>query len=79
MSNFFVQYWRDHGTKLLGGVVGLVGAAGESLALIQQFDPKRAALWAMVITLAAGIVKRGFGNTQQNAAKVAAAVASTQP
>lgn len=56
-------WWDGHGTKILGVVTIVVGAAGESLALIQAFDPKRAALWAMVITLAGGIIRRGFTNS----------------
>ncbi len=66
-------WWTKHGTKLLGAVVALVGAAGESLATIQAFDPKRAALWAMVIGIAGGIVKRGFTNQQAIEARLVAA------
>jgi len=72
--NALIQYWRDHGTKILGGVTAVVGASGECLALLQTFDPKRAALWGFVITLSVAIVKRGFGNTKQNAQAVAVAV-----
>jgi hypothetical protein len=56
------SWWHRHGTKILGAIAGLVGVAGESLSLIQTFDPKRAALWALVIGIAGGIVRRGFTN-----------------
>ncbi len=55
-------WWHTHGTKVLGAVVTVIGAAGESLALIQTMDPKHAGLWALVIGIGGGIVKRGFSN-----------------
>lgn len=56
-------WWRAHGTKILGWVTIVVGAAGECLTLIQAVDPKHSALWALIITLGGGIVRRGFTNT----------------
>lgn len=57
-------WWRGHGTKILGILAMLVGAGGESLALIQAVDPKHAALWALVMGLGGAIVRRGFTNTK---------------
>lgn len=59
-----MSWWKSHGTKILGVVVALIGAAGECLQLIQTVDPKHAALWAMVITLGGAVLKRGFTNSQ---------------
>jgi len=67
------SYWAAHGTKILGTIVGLVGVAGESLALIQSWDPKRAALWGMVIGAAVAVVNRGFTNTKSTEKAVLAA------
>lgn len=58
------KYWIDHGTKILGVIVTLIGAAGECLQLIQVVDPKHAALWALVITLGGAVLKRGFTNSK---------------
>jgi len=65
--NWFKKFWAGHGTKLLGGLVVLIGAAGDSLSLIQAVDPKHAALWALVTGLGGFIIKRGFTNTAQAA------------
>lgn len=62
--NKLKAWWVSHGTKILGGVAVLIGAGGESLALIQAVDPKHAALWALVIGLGGAIIRRGFTNTQ---------------
>jgi hypothetical protein len=56
------DWWHTHGTKILGVVTALVGVAGESLSLIQAYDPKRSALWALVVGIAMAIVKRGYTN-----------------
>ena len=61
------RWWGSHGTKILGAVVVLVGAAGDALSLIQAVDPKHAALWALVTGLGGFIIKRGFTNTAQAA------------
>lgn len=58
------SWWTGHGTKLLGGLIVLVGALQEVLPLIQGVDPKHAGLWALVITLGGAVVKRGFANTK---------------
>lgn len=68
-----INWWHRHGTKLLGMATGLVGIAGESLALIEAADPKRATLWALVIGIAGAIVKRGFTNQQTIEQKMIAA------
>jgi len=65
--NWLKAFWAGHGTKLLGGLVVLIGAAGDSLSLIQAVDPKHAALWALVTGLGGFIIKRGFTNTAQAA------------
>lgn len=57
-------WWHGHGTKILGVIVMLVGVAGDCLTLIQALDPKRAALWALVIGLGGAVLRRGFINSQ---------------
>jgi hypothetical protein len=63
MGRDTMNWWRDHGTKILGGVVIFVGAAGDSLSLITAVDPKHAALWTLIIGLGGAIIRRGFTNT----------------
>ncbi len=63
--NWFTKFWAGHGTKILGAVVVLIGAAGDSLSLIQAVDPKHAALWALVTGVGGFIIKRGFTNSAQ--------------
>jgi len=58
-----MKWWHDHGTKILGWAVVGLGAAGDSLSLIQAVDPKHAALWALVTGLGGAIVRRGYTNT----------------
>ena len=60
----FIQYWRGHGTKILGGVIVFVGALQEVLPLIQGVDPKHSALWALFIGLGGAVIKRGFTNSK---------------
>jgi hypothetical protein len=61
--NGLKRFWKGHGTKLLGALVVLIGAAGDSLSLIQAVDPKHAALWALVTGVGGFIIKRGFTNS----------------
>ena len=58
-------YWNNHGTKFYGALVMLAGASGEALVYIQQLDPKHAAVWGVIITLGAGIIRQGFVNSQR--------------
>ncbi len=67
MIGKLTAYWHAHGTKILGIVVMLLGAAGDSLSVIQAADPKHAALWALVIGLGGAIVRRGFTNSARAA------------
>jgi hypothetical protein len=63
--NTLKRYWAAHGTKILGSLAVIIGAGGESLALIQAVDPKHAALWALVMGLGGAVVRRGFTNSAQ--------------
>jgi hypothetical protein len=56
-------WWRQHGTKILGAIVAVVGVAGDSLSLIVAYDPKHAALWTLIIGIGGAVIRRGFVNT----------------
>ena len=82
------QFWKDHGTKILGCTVALVSllAAG-SVALPPPLDAYSALIksWAAFLTAVLGVsvVVRGYGNTSAIAAEVvnqqAGAVSSAAP
>lgn len=57
------KWWTGHGTKILGGVVLLIGGVQDVLPLIQQADSKHALLWAIVTGIGAAVIKRGFTNS----------------
>lgn len=58
--------WANHGTKILGFVVAVIGAMGDVQQLFAAYDsnPKHIALYTLVAALGGAIVKRGFTNTQ---------------
>lgn len=59
------QFWKEHGTKLLGFLVAVVGAMGDCIQLFAAADPnpKHVAVYTLIAGLGAAIVKRGFTNT----------------
>jgi hypothetical protein len=59
------QFWKDHGTKLLGLIVALIGALGDVQQLFIAYDsnPKHVALYSLIVALGTAIIRRGFTNS----------------
>lgn len=57
--------WANHGTKILGFVVALIGALGDVQQLFVAVDanPKHIALYSLIVALGGAVIKRGFGNS----------------
>lgn len=62
VKKWFSNYWREHGTKLICTVIGVLEAAREIPGIIPDSWDKWAAL--TIVVLAGGGVRRGFTNTK---------------
>lgn len=63
---FLASWWKDHGTKLICSLIGMLEGAREIPGIVPDDMKKWVAL--AIIILASGGVKRGFTNSKVNTA-----------
>jgi hypothetical protein len=73
--------FKNHGTKILGALVAVIGALGDVQQLFVAVDPnpRHIALYSLIVALGSAVIRRGFSNTAATVDTTGSTLTTSEP